>query len=376
MRRCAANCVFDNCKAFADDNSTGINSALDYYFLLSWCDHCKITNCFAKRVNSLAHNGHGFVIRGLNRNDEDSFSNTIEDCDAEDLRDVVLLRGRNVRNNVIKSVSSVVSTDGNKASLGCVKFVDGAHHNSFDGLSFFNSDVAISIMGNLQTMENLPKPPPVDGKRADEVESAADNNTFFDCDFIACAIAIDFNDGTDENINLQDDIDDLANSTITAHKARRAALIDFQNELNDPNSGIDWQPDLSDGSKKKVFNNFFYACMFTGDPNETSYFIRAARTAYNNSLVNCDIEDFDHYVYAKQFDAGTNKPTHGGTPSLNAGNYANHNYAPIVSFVPNPIFGEWKVDGLDAISCNFWNVQQGLPVWYYTNNGGNTFNQP
>lgn len=56
-----------NNKVFAYDNSNGIDSATDYYFVLLGANHNTIRNNYIERVGDLGHNGHGFTVKGKNQ---------------------------------------------------------------------------------------------------------------------------------------------------------------------------------------------------------------------------------------------------------------------------------------------------------------------
>ncbi|MEZ6115615.1 MAG: right-handed parallel beta-helix repeat-containing protein [Pirellulaceae bacterium] len=107
-----------NCKVYADDNSTGLVSSCDYYYLITNSDDNLIKNCDAERhpdyfegqnpSRHLAHQGHGFVVQGLRSGDQVSTGNTYSGCNALNMRDVILLRGLDAQYNTFKAITSEI----------------------------------------------------------------------------------------------------------------------------------------------------------------------------------------------------------------------------------------------------------------------------
>jgi len=58
---------FEYNAVYADDNSTGTHSAMDYYFVLKDSYYNIISNNYIERVGNLKHVGHGFTVKEDNQ---------------------------------------------------------------------------------------------------------------------------------------------------------------------------------------------------------------------------------------------------------------------------------------------------------------------
>jgi len=61
----ASNSIFEGNHAYCDDNSTGHDSATDYYFNVTEAFDNIIRNNHIERVGDLDHGGHGFQVKGI-----------------------------------------------------------------------------------------------------------------------------------------------------------------------------------------------------------------------------------------------------------------------------------------------------------------------
>jgi len=56
------NHIVRNCRVYSDDNSTGINSAMNYYIHVGGNNNL-IENCFVERIGNIGHFGHGIDLK-------------------------------------------------------------------------------------------------------------------------------------------------------------------------------------------------------------------------------------------------------------------------------------------------------------------------
>jgi hypothetical protein len=115
--------TLNGCQVYADDNSTGVSSATDYYFLISgasattsnFSNNNRILNCYAQRKANLGHFGHGFLINAfLNPTDENgnpqpsqtAKNNLVDNCDAFGIAEPYAVRGYNAAENVFHNCRS------------------------------------------------------------------------------------------------------------------------------------------------------------------------------------------------------------------------------------------------------------------------------
>lgn len=142
-----------NCQTYADDNSTGIKSAMDYYIHVAGNDNV-IENCFVERIGAIAHNGHGIDLKGNCEN------NIIRNCTVKGMAiNGYELRHRGVKNNVIE----------NCVAINCGFTIrDGASHNTIRNCKTESADYAVIL---LDTTED------------EDAQYAGRNNTIENCLF-------------------------------------------------------------------------------------------------------------------------------------------------------------------------------------------------
>lgn len=104
----------NNCRIYSDDNSTGHNSAMDYYIHVGGNNNI-IENSHVERIGNLKHNGHGIDLK------RDCENNIIRNCVAKNMKiNGYELRHRGVKNNLIE----------NCIAINCGYSIrDGASHN-------------------------------------------------------------------------------------------------------------------------------------------------------------------------------------------------------------------------------------------------------
>ncbi len=88
--------IYENNRAYCDDNSTGHDSATDYYFYMFNSYDNIFRNNYIERVGGLDHGGHGFHVRG------EGERNLIENNIAVGMRSGIMVRHDGVRNNVYR----------------------------------------------------------------------------------------------------------------------------------------------------------------------------------------------------------------------------------------------------------------------------------
>jgi hypothetical protein len=202
----ASGCFVTNCKAYADDNSTGRKSAMDYYFLLDaqWSDvpasGNTIQDCDCERYpdptngSTPDHEGHGFLIQAY-ANDVPSLNevatdNTIQDCWAKSIGDVILVRGKGAYGNrflrCYSDFTATIPIPSPPAAFGCIA-LSSTKNNTFSRIWLGNSKSAIFITGLQQETDDSPW--------------ASETNIFENCIFHNCEKAIDLSWHHDDNLN-------------------------------------------------------------------------------------------------------------------------------------------------------------------------------
>ncbi len=108
------NHIVKNCRVYADDNSTGWQSAMDYYIHVGGNNNL-IEDCYVERIGNIQHGGHGIDLKGNCEN------NIIRNCVAKGMGyNGYELRHRGTKNNIIE----------NCIAIGCGFTIrDGASHN-------------------------------------------------------------------------------------------------------------------------------------------------------------------------------------------------------------------------------------------------------
>jgi hypothetical protein len=301
----ATGCLITNCKAYADDNSTGRKSAMDYYFLLCASGSAIpasgniIRNCDCERWPvpgtsiSPNHEGHGFLIQAYTSFSETATNNTIEDCRVKSLGELILLRGKGVfGNRFLRCHSDLTATITNPVgALGCIA-ISSSRNNTFSRIWLGNSKSAVFITGLEE--ENDPT-----------ANWASEYNTFENCIFHNCEKAIDLSWYHTDNLNVH--------------------------------------TDTADGTTQDVRQTSFFNCTFAANPAKTTYFFWSNRQASSNFIVNCIITDFDNYVHGQESEwtQFTSPPYEANDPRVIAGDYYDF------TIYPSP--------GFSFNNCCFWN---------------------
>lgn len=95
------NHIVKNCRIYADDNSTGHYSAMDYYIHVGGNNNL-IENCFVERIGDLDHGGHGINLKGNCEN------NIIRNCTGKGMGyNGFQLRHRGTKNNLIENCHAI-----------------------------------------------------------------------------------------------------------------------------------------------------------------------------------------------------------------------------------------------------------------------------
>jgi hypothetical protein len=149
-----SNSVIVDCEAYADDNSTGKVSAMDYYFLIigeqipsasgNYMANCRCE----RRLDPIsgtppAHGGHGFVIQGYFSLEDYASNNLIQDCSAVNLEEPFVLRGYGVWGNKMLHCTSDVTFP---ATTGCITISGGPAANTFSRMRLSNSAAAMTVI--------------------------------------------------------------------------------------------------------------------------------------------------------------------------------------------------------------------------------------
>lgn len=171
-----------NCKVYADDNTTGHKSAMDYYIHIDGNNHV-VEDCYVERVGDLDHVGHGIDLKTNCEN------NLIINCISKGMNGSgYSLRHRGVKNNTIE----------NCTAINCGFTIrDGASYNTIRNCTAINSRNSVNFMdtsedggaqyaGSHNVFENCIFQNPSEAQISffyyDQV-SPADNNTFVNCVF-------------------------------------------------------------------------------------------------------------------------------------------------------------------------------------------------
>jgi len=139
-------------RAYCDDNSNGIDSNTDYYFILSSSYDNLIRNNLIHRVGDLDHGGHGFTVK--RDNERNIFENNVAiNMDGGGL----VVRWEGSINNVFRN-SEIIGGTGILAR-------DGASNNLFENISVRDAYYGIWLADTGES----------DG---DNTDDASTNNTF------------------------------------------------------------------------------------------------------------------------------------------------------------------------------------------------------
>lgn len=145
--------IVKNCRIYADDNSTGHKSAMDYYIHVNGNNNL-VENCYVERIGNLDHGGHGIDLKGSCEN------NIIRNCISKGMSySGYELRHRAVKNNLIE----------NSYAINCGFSVrDGASNNIIRNCKTVSAKSAVLLF---------------DTTEDDGAQYAGRNNRFENCIF-------------------------------------------------------------------------------------------------------------------------------------------------------------------------------------------------
>ncbi|MDD5688263.1 MAG: right-handed parallel beta-helix repeat-containing protein [Elusimicrobia bacterium] len=179
------NNLIENCKVYADDNTTGEKSATDYYINVSGNNNI-IKNCYIERIGNLAHAGHGIEFEGTDAGDTEN--NHAINCITRNLGSGLSVRNRGAKYNLFENCTAY---DGDAG----LRIRDGASYNTFknchtvataSAVVFFDTeaDGGAQYCGRYNSFTNCLFEN-TQGNVIDffyyNLESPADNNTFTNC---------------------------------------------------------------------------------------------------------------------------------------------------------------------------------------------------
>jgi len=174
--------IIRNVTVYADDNSTGIHSAQDYYIIVAGNNNL-IENSYVERVGDLDHGGHGITLKG------DCVNNIIRNCISKNMGYAnYQLRHRGCTDNLIENClsigSAIIVRDGASDNIIRNCITDG----SYAGVGFLDTteDGGAQYTGRNNIFENCVFQNTtnfvIDFAPYSEV-SLADQNTFINCVF-------------------------------------------------------------------------------------------------------------------------------------------------------------------------------------------------
>jgi len=120
----------ENCRVYADDNSTLYKSATDYYIFVGG-DNNIVDGCYAERVGDLDHAGHGIGLKG------DCENNRFSNCSARNLSGAFYVRHRGSRYNLFENCTAI-------ENIGLL-VRDGASHNTFVNCRTVDANSAVAF---------------------------------------------------------------------------------------------------------------------------------------------------------------------------------------------------------------------------------------
>jgi len=130
--------MIDSVQVYASDNSTWIKSSTDYYVVLTDATNTVVQNSYIERVWDLAHNWHGFSIKG------DNSWNTIRNNISKNLNNGwFVARHRGAKNNVFIDNEIIGWTIGIMAR-------DGASYNTFQNTKILWARDAIVLLDSTE----------------------------------------------------------------------------------------------------------------------------------------------------------------------------------------------------------------------------------
>ncbi len=121
------NSLINNCKVYADDNSTGNKSAMDYYIHISGNNNV-VENCYVERLNNIEHSGHAIGLKGNCEN------NIVRNCIAKGFE----YYGFNVRHAGSKN-----NLFENCTAINCGFTIREGSYNTFKNCKTIDADYAV-----------------------------------------------------------------------------------------------------------------------------------------------------------------------------------------------------------------------------------------
>ncbi len=176
--------IIKNCRVYADDNSTGKYSAMDYYINIGGNNNV-VEGCYVERVGNIGHTGHGISLKGNCQN------NMIRNCVSKGMASQgYQLRHRGVKNNTLENCTAINSG---------FTIRDGASYNTIKNCTTIDAPFAILFMdtsedggaqyaGRYNVFENCifknTSNSVIDfDKFRKDMKSVCDKNTFMNCVF-------------------------------------------------------------------------------------------------------------------------------------------------------------------------------------------------
>lgn len=188
-----ANQIVTNNNSVYADNSV---NPTDYYFLIGEESfNSTFKNTKVHRVGSLAHNGHGIVLKG----NGDITGNTIDGFEI--INTFLELQFPKTRNNTAKNGTIIKepNVDSNQDTVGGLKVANGSHHNSFENIELTNCSILFmdwddGLSGDVNdssdnnsfdriTVQDAHSAIAFSYFNVNNLASSADNNTFTNCNF-------------------------------------------------------------------------------------------------------------------------------------------------------------------------------------------------
>lgn len=115
--------LINNCKSYADDNSTGDISSTDYYISIYSGSNNIVKDSHAERVGNLSHTGHGIGFKAVSVTTE---YNLAFDCTVQGIKGGFEFRHSDCQNNVARNITF---TNGGNSITGAIQFSQGTSNN-------------------------------------------------------------------------------------------------------------------------------------------------------------------------------------------------------------------------------------------------------
>lgn len=148
----ATECVAQKCDVYNTIISPqNTHAGTDYYFYLGVGKDCVLQDCKAERGIDATHPGHGYVMQAVKNVDvgvamDNCPGNDILNCQAKNVGDPILLRGRTC-NNIVNGFTSTRLDDNVGANYGAIRLESGPSNNEFRNIRLFNSKAGLLLLG-------------------------------------------------------------------------------------------------------------------------------------------------------------------------------------------------------------------------------------